>query len=232
MSPMATPKLQPVRHLRAVQPLHFPEQELVPEGLTHFYLRTFLFRLLQSALGDPHSVGCDQFVYWNAATARASLSPDVFVKLGVPQRSFGSWKTWEHGAPDLAVEIISPNEGDGIDWQEKLARYHQCGVVELVRFDPEGEPGRRLRAWDRIDGDLVERLVEGDSTQCLTLGLVWVVCPVESEPVGLRLAYASGTLVASELETSNAARDREAAARAAAEARIVELEAELARSRK
>ena len=50
-------------------------------------------------------------------------------------------------APDLAVEIISPNEGDGVAWEEKLARYHDVGVKELLRFDPEESEGQRLRAW-------------------------------------------------------------------------------------
>jgi Uma2 family endonuclease len=37
-----------------------------------------------------------------------ALSPDVFVKVDVPDTSFGSWKTWERGgAPELAVEIMT-----------------------------------------------------------------------------------------------------------------------------
>ena len=51
----------------------------------------------------------------------------------MPQSFSGSWKTWERkGPPELAVEIISPNEGDGIAWEEKLVRYHELGVKELT----------------------------------------------------------------------------------------------------
>ena len=214
-----------VRYVRAPEPIHFPEEAEVPEGKRHLILRTFLFRLLKFALGDAHSVGSDQFVYWNARDVRRSLSPDVFVKLDVPDTSFGSWKTWEgRGAPDLAVEIISPNEGDGVAWEEKLARYHELGVKELVRFDPEEREGARLRAWDRVDGDLVERQVAADKTPCGTLGLHWTVCPVEGEPVGLRLIDAEGKL----LEVREEA---EARARRAAETRVCELEEELRRAR-
>src|SRR5258706_6718026 len=144
-----------VQHQRAPRPIKFPEEELVPEGKTHLVLRTFLFRLLRFALGPGHSVGSDQFIYWNASNPRRCLSPDLFVRLGVPDSSFGSWKTWAHGgAPHLAVEVISPNEGDGVEWDEKLARYHEMGVFELVRFDPEEAEGKRLRVWDRVDDDL------------------------------------------------------------------------------
>lgn len=195
-----------VRHLRAPQPIHFPEEAEVPEGKTHLILRTFLFALLRFALGGDHSVGSDQFVYWNARDPRRCLSPDVFVKLGVPDSSFGTWKAWERGGPpELAVEIVSPNEGDGVDWAEKLARYHELGVKELLRFDPEQAEGRRLRAWDRIRDDLVERQVTEDRTPCITLGLNWILCSVEGEPVGLRLADDTGSL----LETREERRVRE-----------------------
>jgi Uma2 family endonuclease len=132
--PQATPShAADVRHVRPPQPIHFPEEAEVPEGKPHLIIRMFLFRLLGFALGPEHSVGSDQFVYWNARDPRRCLSPDVFVKLGVRDSSFGSWKTWQHGgAPELAIEIISPNEGDGIPWDDKLTRYHELGVRELV----------------------------------------------------------------------------------------------------
>lgn len=233
-----------VVHIRAPRPIDFPEEAEVPEGKRHLVVRTFLFRLLRFALGPAHSVGSDQFVYWNARDPRRCLAPDVFVKQDVPDSSFGSWKTWEHGgAPDLAVEIIGPNEGDGVLWEEKLTRYHELGTRELVRFDPEASEGHRLRAWDRVREDLVERQIADDRTPCLTLGLNWSVRPVESEPVGLRLVDDEGRLleVPEELEARGRAeeargraeeargRAEEAKARAAAEARVRELEEELAR---
>ncbi len=204
-----------VRHLRAPTPIHFPEAEDVPEGYAHLVVRTFLFQLLQFALGPEHTVGSDQFIYWNATDPRRCLSPDVFVRLEAKQRVFGSWKTWEEGgAPDLAVEVISPNEGDGIEWDEKVARYHELGVRELVRFDPEGTPGRQIRVWDRVEGDLVERVQE-ERPICATLGLRWIVAPVADAPSGLRLADETGALVLTALEAEQKALEAEQKAREA-----------------
>jgi Uma2 family endonuclease len=223
MTPIRIPAGPParVRHLREPRPIHFPVEEEVPERIVHLRLRTFLWQLLEFALGPAHHVGSDQFIYWNACDPKRCLSPDVFVRLGVPQSRAHSWKSWkEGGAPELAIEIVSPNEGDGVAWSEKLARYHELGVVELIRFDPEDPPGARLRAWDRIDEDLVERAVEAERTPCATLGLTWVVAPVGVEPIGLRLANAEGRLLESNEE---ALKD----AKVAAEARVRELEEEL-----
>ena len=111
-------------------------------------------------------------------------------------------------------------------------------MKELVRFDPEAAEGERLRVWDRVREDLVERQLGDDRTPCLSPGLNWAVCPVEAEPVGLRLIDDEGRLleVPEEAEARHAAeaRAREASAearaqseaqgRAAAEARVRELE--------
>jgi Uma2 family endonuclease len=219
-----------LRYVRAPRVLHFPEQALMPEGTRHLVLRTFLWRLLRFCLGPEHTVGSDQFVYWNASDSRRTLAPDVFVKLGVPARPFGSWKTWERGgAPELAVEIVSPTEDETIAWDDKLARYHELGIGELVRFDPEAPEGKRIRIWDRVDHDLVEREVTGDRAPCLTLGVWWEVHPVEEEHVGLRLVDDAGRLLEAPEEEAAARAEREAQARAAAEARIRDLEEEVRR---
>jgi Uma2 family endonuclease len=232
-----TRPLPELRYVRAPEPIVFPEEAEVPEGLRHLALRTCLWRVLQLALGPGHSVGSDQFVYWNARDARRALSPDVFVKLDVAQSSFGSWQTWRNGGtPELAVEIISPGEGDGIAWDDKLARYHELGVKELVRFDPEAPANQRLRAWDRVREDLVERQIEGDRTPCLALGLNWMVGAAGGEPVGLRLVDDTGRVLPAPEEAEARARaDAEVRAGAAearadaAEARVRELEERLGR---
>jgi hypothetical protein len=82
-----TPPTPPVvRYVRTPRPIHFPEEEAMPEGYVHMVVRTFLFQLLGSALGAEHSVGSDQFVYWNASNPRRKLAPDVFVKMDSPRR--------------------------------------------------------------------------------------------------------------------------------------------------
>ena len=95
-----------------------------------------------------------------------------------------------------------------------------------MRFDPERPEGKRLRVWDRVREDLVERQIGGDRTPCLTLGLNWVVCPVQDEPVGLRLIDDSGRFLEVPEEAAERARAAEASARTEAETR-----ADLAESR-
>jgi Uma2 family endonuclease len=213
-----------LRYVRAPEPVEFPVEEEVPEGFDHLLVRTFLFRLLSFALGREHTVCSDQFVFWDASSSKRRLAPDVFVRVGHPQpEHLRSWQTWRcGGAPNLAVEIVSPSEDDGTTWEEKLARYHQLGVEELVRFDPEASEGRRLRVWDRVEGDLVEREIGGDRTPCLTLGLAWTVRAIPAptgELVGLRLVDDEGRLLLTQEETEAARADAEAEARANAEAR-------------
>ena len=149
------------------------------------------------------------------------------------------------------MEVVSPSEGDGLTWDEKLGRYHQVGVSELVRFDPEAPEGQRLRVWDRVKGDLVERQIDADRTPCLALGLAAWTVPHDSgtqwrgrapRPArrGRRGAAPPGTEEAearkrAEAEAGRAAADAgraEAnAGRAAAEARVRELEEQLRRAR-
>ena len=148
------------------------------ESTRHSCLCTLLRLILRHDLGDGHSVGSDQFVYFDASNAGKKCAPDAFVKLGVPHSMFDSWKVWEHGAPELAVEILSPSGSpEKLSWKENVARYQAIGVRELVAFDVEAEGGVRLRAWDRIENDLVEREITGDKTPCLTLALHWVIVP-------------------------------------------------------
>ncbi|MBI2388090.1 MAG: Uma2 family endonuclease [Deltaproteobacteria bacterium] len=192
----------------------------MPESKRHFKLRTTLFAILELALGKDVVLGSDQFVYWNARDPRRCLAPDVFVFVGRPDEDIQSWKTWERGGPpQLAVEITSDSDHEPLRWDDKLERYHELGVRELVRFDADAAPGRRLRVWDRLDDDLVERIVEGDSTPCLTLGLTWLVAPLADLPAALRLAREAAILPTPD------------EARAAAERRVAELEATLAEER-
>ncbi len=231
---MAQLPLPELRYVRAPEPLVFPEEEEVPQGLPHMLVRTFLFQLLQFALGPAHSVGSDQFVYWIATDTKTRLAPDVFVRLNVPQTAFGSWQTWLCGGPpDLAVEIVSPNEGGvaTLTWAEKFTRYRELGVKELVRFDPEAPEGERLRVWDLVRGDLVERVIGDDRTPCLTLGLDWAVCAIDKHPLGLRLIDDEGRWLETEMEVAAKRAETEAKARAAAEARVRELEEQLRRAR-
>lgn len=147
--------------------------------------RTTLFLLLEEAVAGA-AVGSDQFVYWDAAEPQKCLSPNVFVKLGSKDQNFDSWKIWERGAPDLAVEIVSDSDRSESAWEAKLTRYQASGIGEVVRFD--AEQAAPLRVWDRVDGDLIERSPESSTLrECAALGLWWVVVPSDLGAL-LRLA--------------------------------------------
>jgi Uma2 family endonuclease len=196
MAPLEIPEIsRPVRgrhvYVRAPEPIEFPSSEPLEEHVSetkrHLTLRTTLFLLLEEAFASRGAIGSDQFVYWDPRDPKKCLSPDVFVKLGVPNELFDHWKAWERGAPDLAIEIASKSDRPDEAWEVKLARYLASGIREVVRFDPIG-PSPSFSVWDRIDGDLVERSPDDpDLFECATLGLWWVLQSTDVGPT-LRLA--------------------------------------------
>jgi Uma2 family endonuclease len=239
IEPMATTSA--LRYVRPVLPLKFPSTDPgweMSESLRHGRLCELVYQILRLALGDACSVGKDNFVYFDASSPRRKCAPDAFVKLGVPQELFDSWKVWEKGAPELAVEILSPSDTEEkLTWEEKMKRYRAIGVNELVCFNVDARRGRRLRAWDRVENDLVERVIVGETTPCVTLGLHWVVAPGEviageKLPATLRLARdAKGkSLLPSEREEGEARAARAEARAAGADARAAGAEARAARA--
>jgi hypothetical protein len=143
------------------------------------------------------------------------------VRLDAENDLFPLWKVWERGAPHVAVEVVS---ADDRPWAEKLPDYHEVGVRELVRFDPEAPPGERLRVWDRVEEDLVPRRVVGDRAASRVLGGTWCVGPGGGLDVALNLEEEHGALLPAPGE-----RDRSERAAAAAErARADALEAQIA----
>jgi Uma2 family endonuclease len=202
--------------------LYFPVSAEMPESKRHLEQRTLLYLVLKLAFAKVHSIGCDQFVYWDSRAPRECLAPDAFVKLGTPDENFDSWKTWERGAPDVAVEIISDNDGRQLGWAGKLVKYDRLGVSELVRFDSRHSPPS-LRVWDRVDGKLVERKHVTDSAPSRVLPGSWVVVKDTDDAAWLRLAHDDAGQQLFPTPEEARARDSEAMAQ-----RIRELEAELA----
>lgn len=193
------------------------------QGRRHLHLCAALYAMLREVCVPDHTVGADQFVYFDAANPQRCLAPDAFVTLGARDHDFDSYLVWEEGTPDVAFEVLSPSDtAERWTFDEKLRRYRALGVRELVTFHVDAEPGKRLRVWDRIEHDLVERVLTDDATPCLTLGMTLLVGPVDDYPVGLRLARDAGgrELVLTERE-----------GRRAAEQRVVDLEKELASRR-
>ena len=224
--------------------LHFPVSAEVPESTLHFELRTLIYDFLVLAFGEVATIGCDQFVYWDPSDPRACLAPDAFVRFGAKDEHFDSWKVWERGVPQVAIEIISAADSSQLSWAEKLERYRRLGVSELVRFDPE-TPEHPLRIWDFVGDELLERRLLEQCAQSRYLAGFWL--PVEDSNGDLTLRLSrdeQGQQLFPTRAEQSAARAEQSAARAeqveqalrvktealaAAEQRLAELEAELRR---
>jgi len=217
-------------YVRTPEPLHFPVEEEVPETKRHRMLANLLFAIVQHLLGKRALVASDQFVYWDASSPGKRLAPDLAVRRGSAEgHRLDSWKTWRLGAPELGVEIVSRSDQSDRVFEEKLERYREAGVLEVVRFDPE-DSRRHLALWDRIDGDLVERKLGGsEALFCDTLGLYW--CVISDPELGPTLRLANDPrgqfLVPTPEEAERAAKEAALAERDEALARIAELEVEL-----
>ena len=185
-------RVTPLRYVRPIQPVDFPSSAAeweMPESKRHHRLCALLVEILRNAFKTRHNIGADQFVYYDASNPRRCLAPDAFIKLGTPDEDFASWKTWERGTPELCVEILSPSDsGEKLTWEQKLEGYHALGTRELVAFDIDAPVGERLRVWDRVAEDLVERVVVNEQARCVSLGLDWVVVAADEQPAALRLA--------------------------------------------
>jgi Uma2 family endonuclease len=225
----AAPRRTEHRYLRTPVPLHFPVEERVPESLVHRLLVDRLFEIVRRELGNTALISCDQFMYRDPTDPRQCLAPDLAVRLGAPPLLLDTWKIWEHGAPHLAVEIVSDSDASERNVEQKLARYRQTGVPELVRFD-RSEQARPLRIWDLVAGDLVERdSADPEFKRCDALGLYWHL-PLDPDDGCPTLRLARDRDGGGLLLTGTEGEAVERAAKEAALARVAELEAELART--
>ena len=199
-------------------------------------------------------VSGDLLIYYEEGNPRASVAPDVFVVLGVPDRMRMSYKVWEEGkGPDFVLEVASPGT-----WREdvgpKRGVYAGLGVKEYWLYDPMGEHLKPVLQGYRLVGGEYERqpLVESlDGALFLsseTLGLdLWAKggkmrfrdpetgldllghdedhARAEREAAARRQEAAARRSAEARAEREVAARQREVALRQAAEARVAELEA-------
>ena len=187
MKPMGS-----TQHVPPSRPLRFdsydPEWDL-GQSPRHLNLCILLRELLLRAVTPDDTVGMDAFMFFEAPDRKEKCAPDAFVKLGVPNAEYESWFTWDRGAPELCVEILSPSDTqEPITAETKLDRFETMGVREVIFFDVDAPEGSRLRAWDRVDGKLVPRAVSNERTPCKTLRRWFHVGPLGNEPVALFLA--------------------------------------------
>ena len=172
---------------------------------------------------DDVYVAGNLLIYYEEGNPRASVAPDVFVVIGVTNRDRRSYRLWNEGkAPDFVLEITSQSTRDE-DQGHKRELYRRLGVKEYWQYDPTGdylEPvlqGLALTAGEY-------RAIAGDETADGRPA-------VASEVLGLELHVTEDGLRFRDPDTGQflMSHAEAEAARAAAEARIAELEASLRR---
>ena len=187
---------------------------------------------LRRHLGTPQTtvVIGEVPIGWNIHTRREVIRvPDLLIAFGVDRDLVVAemgYSIDEHGkAPDFALEIASPNTARN-DETGKRIDYARFGVTEYWRFDPQG--GRwyqQALAGDRLVNGVYQpiHIVQVDAerywghSDALNLDVCWEYGELRwYDPVARRY-----------LPTF----DDEAEARIAAEARVLELEAEVTRLR-
>lgn len=213
------------RYLRPPAPLVFPSGADVPESDRHKRIIVVLWQSVLAAFGNRALVASDMFLYWDPTNPKRCLAPDLMVRVGTEPESLQSWKTWDKGAPHVGVEIVSDWDRAEMRVEEKLERYRQVGILEVVRYDPENR-ATPLRLWDLFDGDLVERdLADPEAYRCDALGLYWCIHDDATLGPTLRLARGSGCaeLIPTPEEAERAAKQ---AALAEKQAILVEKQAE------
>ena len=130
---------------RAVKPVHYPDSDGKPMAETPIHadnLAGLIQMLKEYYAGDPTVyISGNMFLYYVEGNPKKSISPDVFIALGVGNRYRNIYCTWLEGGkgPDLVVEMTSPKTRRE-DAGKKFSLYQDVlRVREYFRFDPLGE---------------------------------------------------------------------------------------------
>lgn len=202
-------------------------EEKIGQGAAHAQAVDLFVQVLKALLAVQQRrayAGWDVFVEWDPSDPRARVSPDAFLIDGqAPDISPSIWCTWDPGCdpPPFALEIVS-DKSRTKDYDQNPLRYAALGAEELAIFDPEprGEEAFPLQLYRRNARGQFLRVYAGPGpVESKVLG-AWLVRTNEGKRV--RLARnAEGT------ELVPTAEERAIAA----EARVRELEEQLARLR-
>ena len=176
-------------------------------------------------------VSANSFLYYEQGNPRAAVAPDVFVVVGAPGHLRDSYLLWnEPKGPDFVLEVTSAST-QREDERRKRDVYASLEVTEYFLYDPRGEyltpplQGYRLRDGEYRSLPAVTVLPShGVAVHSEVLGLD---LRDEREERMLRLHDPVSGLDLLTYRESELAREEEAAARQAAEARATELETRL-----
>ena len=182
-------------------------------------------------------VGMNNFLYYERGNPRAVVAPDVYVVVGAPasppRDTYMLWN--EPKGPDFVLEVTSKSTR-GTDEQRKREVYASLGVSEYFLYDPRAEylapPLQGFRLHEGAYRALPAVTVLSNRGVAVASEVLELELRDEREARMVRLrdpVTGEDLLSHRELEL---AREEEAAARRAAEARIRELESALSATRK
>lgn len=206
----------------------YPESDGRPMGESEVHIREMmrLFQMLDQhfALDANVYVGADLMMYYERGNIGAVVAPDVMVSMGVPKSpSRTSYRVWEEpGPPTFVIEVTSKSSRE-TDRALKPYVYARLGVREYVLYDPTHDYLNPIvQGFRFVDGVPVEMTPDAEGAlDCAGVGLRLRLIDGRLRFIDSR----TGTLLLDPIERA----DAEAEARRQAEARIAELEAQIAR---
>ena len=232
--------------------IDYPESDGKPRGETELH-RDWTIRILdifrQRYRGQSVYVASDLLLYYEEGSPTKFVVPDCFVVRNCATHLRRTFQTWKEGrVPDVVIEVTSRSTSR-TDTVDKPVIYEMLGVQEYFLFDPTSDYlESSLQGYRLIDGQFREMTPIDGQLRCLTLGVDLSVHDQELKIVDFETGAVQPTQAEFEraarleaeqgwdrereaIEHECAAKEREQAARVAAEGRVRELEEELRRLR-
>lgn len=211
--------------------IEYPESDGKPMGETDLH-RDWMVRLLevfrQRYAGQQVYIASDLLLYYVEGTPAKYVVPDCFVVLNCDPQRRRTFQTWKEGrVPDVVFEVTSRSTSS-VDYIDKLAIYEQIGVQEYFLYDPTAEYLEPpLQGYRLTNGELHAIPTMDGRIRCNMLGVDLFL-----DESGLVIVDSeTGIEQLPKADSEALARQREQAARIAAENRVRQLEEELRRVR-
>ncbi|MEQ1829959.1 MAG: Uma2 family endonuclease [Pirellula sp.] len=211
--------------------IEYPESDGKPMGETDWHISAII--RLRDMLrlryrGQRVYVGSDLLIYFVEGEPRRFIVPDVFVVFDCDPKDRRTFKTWEENrVPDVVFEITSRSTARE-DKFFKPRTYEEIGVQEMFLFDPTGEHlVPRLQGFRLTGLELVPMQSQYEHFHSSVLNV-----DISANETILQLTDSiTGKTVLTGEEFECQAKEMERRARIEAEARVVQMQAELDRLR-
>ena len=208
-----------------------PGARTTGETFAYIFRAIFLKRHFARAGRQDAYVSANSFLYYEQGNPRAVVAPDVYVVLGAPGHPRDTYLLWnEPKGPDFVLEVTSASTRRE-DERRKRDVYASLGVSEYFLYDPRGEyltpPLQGYRLRDGAYRPLPAVTVLPGRGVAVPSEVLRLEFREVGEARRLRLHDPATGQHLLTYEEFGRVRDKEAAARRAAEARVSELESRL-----